>query len=138
MKARIGPIVELNWLFSFMNCLFDFGISLTQQLTIWADVSLHRLLQKSSMARLLVNDALGANGLLDLVHSDGVCSISVSCHLKWSVQVHVNAEGSVRKCSKVYLKILQTTIWPNFNLDHRGTLKIWWQRKNWGGEIRRF
>ena len=53
MKAHIWPIVKQIWLLPFMYCLYNFGISYTQQLTIgidslwssclyhWADTSLH-------------------------------------------------------------------------------------------------
>ena len=41
MKARICPIVKQVWLLPFMHCLYCFGISLTLQLTTWADTSLH-------------------------------------------------------------------------------------------------
>ena len=51
MKARSSPIVKQLWLLLIMNCLYSFGITLTQQLTTMANMSLQLLPLKSSIGR---------------------------------------------------------------------------------------
>ena len=51
IQSPFAYIDEQIWLLSFMY--YCFGISQTQQLTIWADTSIHLLLLKSSIAQLL-------------------------------------------------------------------------------------
>lgn len=36
---KTAPIVKEIWLMYFTNCLYCFDISLTQELTTWADMS---------------------------------------------------------------------------------------------------